>query len=98
MEEIHQDDSLVTEFVSHGVGQGESRVLVDAAGSVGLAHPCHFSQTYKGKERSLISVMTFRKGSDPIPRVLQGSLTLVQMLYLLGIRIVRLGHADNRLN
>ena len=36
--------SLMAELVSHGVGQRESRVLVDAAGSVGLAHSGHFRQ------------------------------------------------------
>lgn len=35
----------VSELMSHGEGQGQSRVLVDVAAPVGLAHPRHMGQT-----------------------------------------------------
>lgn len=34
----------VSELVGHGEGQRESRVLVDVAAPVGLAHPRHVGQ------------------------------------------------------
>lgn len=34
----------VSELMGHGEGQGQSRVLVDVAAPVGLAHPRHVGQ------------------------------------------------------